>query len=163
MDDRTKWCTRCESEKALFEFSNRKAAPDGLQNYCKECQRTYRQRRVASGEDDQAGRWKRYYEKHRLHLITTKVALTQTRKLVLVSEHGGKCLRCGYSRNLSALDFHHRDPTTKEYLISKKLSSYGIARLRIEAAKCDLLCSNCHREETHPDLMIEANVLEPAA
>ncbi len=33
----TKWCSGCQQEKQLDEFSKNKARPDGLQNYCKVC------------------------------------------------------------------------------------------------------------------------------
>jgi hypothetical protein len=71
---------------------------------------------------------------------------------VLVAEHGGKCLLCGYDKCIAALGFHHRDPSTKAFGIGAKLASYGIDRLRVEAAKCDLLCANCHAEIEHPHL-----------
>ena len=36
------------------------------------------------------------------------------RKLELVDMKGGACIRCGYNKNLSALEFHHTDPKEKE-------------------------------------------------
>jgi hypothetical protein len=65
-------------------------------------------------------------------------------KETLVAEAGGKCIRCGYSKSMRALQFHHRDPTTKEFNLRSSIKA--LDRLRAEAAKCDLLCSNCHAE-----------------
>jgi 5-methylcytosine-specific restriction endonuclease McrA len=76
-------------------------------------------------------------------------AVTKARKshrLLLVQEAGGKCERCGYDRYYGALEFHHRDPSTKLFEISGKGQTFSLARKRAEAAKCALLCSNCHRE-----------------
>lgn len=56
------------------------------------------------------------------------------------------CQRCGYS-NPCALDFHHRDPSTKEFDIAQKAWSVSEERLIAEIEKCDVLCANCHREE----------------
>lgn len=73
----------------------------------------------------------------------------------LKEEHGGQCVLCGYSKCLGALDFHHRDPSTKEARISTG-NTKSIARLRVEAAKCILVCANCHREihmGLHPTLL----------
>ena len=67
-------------------------------------------------------------------------------KKILVEEAGGKCRVCGYNKCVHALDFHHVDPATKEFHISKAGNTRGIETLRKEAAKCILLCSNCHRE-----------------
>lgn len=46
-------------------------------------------------------------------------------------------------------DFDHRDPRQKEYSLSDDGHTKGIDRLREEALKCDLVCSNCHRMRTH--------------
>jgi|SRR5215218_219728 len=40
--------------------------------------------------------------------------------------------------------FHHLDPKTKQFEITSQTRS--LARLRAEASKCVLLCSNCHAE-----------------
>jgi hypothetical protein len=63
--------------------------------------------------------------------------------LDLVEACGGKCTDCGYSHSAHALDFHHRDPSTKEFAVGSFSGSKE--RLRAEIAKCDLLCANCHR------------------
>lgn len=80
------------------------------------------------------------------------------RKALLVQEAGGKCVRCGYDKCLSALQFHHRDPATKLFSLSS-----GIKRLdlmREEAAKCDLLCANCHAE-AHEELHAAVGLVGP--
>ena len=58
-------------------------------------------------------------------------------------EHGAKCEKCGYDRCTDALDFHHKDPSTKVFNITRVQS---VTRLRKELSKCIILCSNCHRE-----------------
>lgn len=64
---------------------------------------------------------------------------------------GGKCQRCGYDRCLDALEFHHKDPSEKEfspaYVIMRR--KWDIAKKELD--KCELLCSNCHREEHSKD------------
>lgn len=67
-------------------------------------------------------------------------------KQTLVDEAGGACQICGYSRCLRALQFHHRDPATKRFGIGSRGLARNIESLREEAAKCILLCSNCHAE-----------------
>lgn len=64
----------------------------------------------------------------------------------LVEMHGGRCTRCGYAKHVAALVFHHRDPSTKSFAISVDGVPRAWRRLVDEAAKCDLLCANCHRE-----------------
>ena len=67
----------------------------------------------------------------------------QRRKLELVRMRGGRCEDCAYDRLPAALEFHHRDPSTKEFGLGNFQGSWE--RLLAEAAKCDLLCANCHR------------------
>lgn len=61
------------------------------------------------------------------------------------SEQG--CKRCGEAR-WYMLDFHHRDPSTKEFNISTHWSN-GMDRILAEIEKCDVLCKNCHAEVHH--------------
>lgn len=56
---------------------------------------------------------------------------------------GGRCNICGYDKCPSAFDFHHIDPTEKDFVISSKTSWEAIEP---ELRKCVLLCANCHRE-----------------
>jgi transposase len=64
----------------------------------------------------------------------------------LVEEAGGRCKLCGYTRCMAALQFHHLDPAQKSFALSRKGVTRGFAELRAEAAKCVLLCANCHAE-----------------
>lgn len=67
-------------------------------------------------------------------------------KRVLVEEAGGSCVICGYERHMEALQFHHLDPSTKEFHLGQGGVSRSLARCRAEARKCALLCANCHAE-----------------
>jgi len=77
------------------------------------------------------------------------------RKLELIKLKGGKCEKCGYSKNIAAFDFHHIDPNEKEFKLDvRKLANTKMSKLIEEVSKCNLLCSNCHRETHHPNLNI---------
>lgn len=78
------------------------------------------------------------------------------RKLLLLKYHGGSCSKCGYNKNISALDFHH----IKDKLFQldlRNLSNRTFSSLFKESLKCEVLCANCHRENHYPD-METANV-----
>jgi hypothetical protein len=79
-------------------------------------------------------------------------------KARLIAEAGGSCRLCGYDRCVRALHFHHLDPSCKEFGIARHGFTRSIEKARAEAAKCVLLCSNCHAE-------VEAGIarLPPAA
>ncbi len=70
-------------------------------------------------------------------------------KETLVAEAGGSCVLCGYSRCIAALQFHHLDPETKRFHLSRHGVARSIAKARAEAAKCLLVCANCHAEIEH--------------
>src|SRR6266849_731257 len=65
------------------------------------------------------------------------------KKAELVHASGGGCAVCGYAGAAAALDFHHRDASTKEFSISAFGGSWEL--VVAESKKCDLLCANCHR------------------
>lgn len=63
----------------------------------------------------------------------------------LVAYLGGKCICCGYSKCMDALEFHHLDASKKEFSICNAKSK-SIERQLNEVRKCILVCANCHRE-----------------
>ena len=85
----------------------------------------------------------RTYSDRREYNKAAVVKRRRKMKRLLVNEHGGKCIRCGFNEHVCALEFHHRDPSQKEGKIIGSTAS--LDRQRAEALKCDLLCSNCHK------------------
>lgn len=67
-------------------------------------------------------------------------------KRALVAEAGGRCVMCGYDRYAGALHFHHVDPSTKAFHLARGGVARSLAKARVEAAKCVLVCANCHAE-----------------
>jgi len=75
--------------------------------------------------------------------------VTKRRKKIRLKaiEHlGGKCTRCGYNKYPEVMEFHHRNPSQKDFNISKKGHCRSWERVKKEIEKCDLFCANCHRE-----------------
>lgn len=56
---------------------------------------------------------------------------------------GGKCILCGYNKYIGSLDFHHKDPSQKDFGIAGKKAK---SELEPELKKCILVCRNCHGE-----------------
>lgn len=89
--------------------------------------------------------------KYQSYQLQKKRALD--RKIKIVNMSGGCCSKCGYKKNLAALEFHHINPSEKKFkLDSRKLSNSNWNTILSELSKCKLLCSNCHAEEHFPDL-----------
>lgn len=61
------------------------------------------------------------------------------------------CMDCGLKYPSYIMDFDHRE--NKSFNISMRVKT-GLSFNRIleEIAKCDLVCSNCHRERTYQRL-----------
>ncbi len=64
-------------------------------------------------------------------------------KLALIIYKGGKCQKCGIENDCPAIyDFHHKDPSKKDFCISGSVRS--LDKMKEEVDKCDMLCKNCH-------------------
>ena len=76
--------------------------------------------------------------------VQAVVKWRQRMKIKAVVYKGGCCSRCGYNKSMRALQFHHIDPSQKDFAISKVTRSWE--NIKDELDKCVLLCANCHLE-----------------
>ena len=71
-----------------------------------------------------------------------------------LSEHINiECVKCGYDKSFSALDFHHiKEKNFSIARITRNLSGKNFTDGKVEKilyeilVNCEILCSNCHRE-----------------
>jgi hypothetical protein len=78
-------------------------------------------------------------------------------KAKCVGYFSGKCADCGLvSEYNEVYDFHHLDPTIKDWSIAKLLAGRCWAKIIEELKKCVMICANCHRirhaKEGRPDV-----------
>jgi hypothetical protein len=67
-------------------------------------------------------------------------------KIKALDYKGNSCKSCGYNKDITALEFHHKNPTEKEILPAKLYyKPWDYAKQELD--KCIVLCCNCHREE----------------
>ena len=89
---------------------------------------------------------RKYYEKNKEKVLeaTTKHAKRGKEKWDLFkgSLH---CARCN-ENHIACMDFHHINPSEKEYEVSALISSKMFTKAYKEIKKCIVLCSNCHRK-----------------
>lgn len=90
---------------------------------------------------------------HKKTRRTTEERLRLKRNLVDML--GGKCVDCGYSTHLAALDFDHMNPSKKKFTIAEGLTYMDSTKVMKEAQTCELRCANCHRVKTHPQAHLE--------
>lgn len=115
-----KTCIECGKELPLSEFYKNGT---GYRSRCKTCHNLDAGRRVSE--------WRR------------------NAKLRLVQDYGGRCVDCGYEGPPFMYDFDHRNPIDKEFGLGSLGNCRSHAKMQEEAAKCDLVCANCHRMRTH--------------
>lgn len=59
------------------------------------------------------------------------------------------CVDCGQTFPICCMDFDHRDGEVKAYNLGSMFAHhYSVELITAELAKCDLVCSNCHRVRT---------------
>jgi len=140
------WLKRLDLETQTVKRrrADRKARADGAHGVTRACPRHGKTIFVSRAEGgyrcgkcriEAVGRWRRRVKER------------------LVIRAGGSCATCGYDRYLGALQFHHLDPATKTFSISRDGTTRSYAEVCAEADKCVLLCANCHAE-------VEAGIIE---
>ena len=144
----TKTCSVCgESKPATTEYFTTNGKR-GLHTQCRVCKAAKAKKNYDANKDNPewVERQRKAAAKHR---DSGKARARRDRyKQEFVDMKGGKCQRCGYDKCLDALEFHHKDPSVKETMLNKNtLANTGRREeLLAELEKCELLCSNCHRE-----------------
>ena len=88
----------------------------------------------------------RKYSDRREYLIQAVAKRRKKIRKMAIEYGGGQCQVCGYKRDDSALEFHHRDPSKKDFGLSQKGLTRAWKKVRAELDKCILVCANCHRE-----------------
>ena len=66
-------------------------------------------------------------------------------KVEAIAYLGGACERCKVVDLQEIYDFHHADPSKKDFAFGKVGRSFEL--IKNELDKCILLCANCHRKE----------------
>ncbi len=70
-----------------------------------------------------------------------------------VEYKGGKCFICGYDKCNRSLQFHHQNPSEKDFDFNR---IRNWERVKKELDKCILVCANCHAEihdGLHPNMI----------
>jgi hypothetical protein len=106
---------------------------DRTQHFCKECQRAYSKQHYQNNKA-------RYYERNERQRLRLKQ--------ILIEAKAKSCKDCGVQYPPYVMDFDHLDDSEKLDDVSR-LTRFTKKKLLTEIAKCDVVCSNCHRERTH--------------
>jgi len=112
---------------------------------CANCHalRTYAsllERRRRSTPQDWAPGKSRYIARKRAHWHASSAMLNKLRDV--------PCADCGRRFPPCVMQFDHRDATAKKYEVTQILT-HAHATILAEVAKCDIVCTNCHRDRTY--------------
>lgn len=143
-----KYCSRhCENEARKIRIQQKKEMKDTYKT-CLICGKNFQPKSAAANQRTCC------YE-----CMPEGIQYSRSDFLNLIrKQRGGKCERCGYNKYLGALDFHHKDPSKKDFTVGDR--DFRLKDCIEETKKCILICSNCHRE-IHANLWkIEDLILE---
>lgn len=73
------------------------------------------------------------------------------RRAAGIVQLGGRCRRCGSTNDL---EFDRVDRDTKSFDMAKILSGGSELKVATELAKCQLLCSDCHRGKSRNEATV---------
>lgn len=128
-----KLCKHCGKDKNEEEFAFRNKAKGVRRSICKECQR-----KRDNFYYNNSNKRKEYVKGGR------KKDRERAKEFIANVKKNSTCKNCGDTR-WYVLDFHHRNDSEKSFNISRGHTK-GFSTLQKEIDKCDILCSNCHRE-----------------
>ena len=131
-----KICSKCKLELPLDNF-NKKG--ESVQPYCRPCDNARSRNYYASNKE------------HHKKVIRdrNKKYIDEVRFWIREIKEANPCLDCGISYPYYVMDFDHVKGK-KNGDISRMVGS-AVAKAKIieEISKCEIVCSNCHRERTH--------------
>jgi len=92
-----------------------------------------------------------WYQRHKeMHLFQIKTKTAYRRKYVVeYKQNNPTCKDCGIDYPSYVLDFDHLPQFEKSFpLSSSGVKNRSIESIDAEIAKCEIVCSNCHRHRT---------------
>lgn len=73
-----------------------------------------------------------------------KKAIKEKKAWIWAYKEERGCIKCGFNHP-AALDFHHPGGVEKDFAIGAATNhNYGLARIKQEVEKCEVMCRNCH-------------------
>ena len=126
-----KCCSQCKQEKDLSEYRRDRSTKSGYTGYCKVCARRMQKSTYMSTYGDK---------------VKVQNKANRQRNADKIKEYKSThpCVKCGET-DVACLEFHHSDPTAKEFTIGNSLQR-SWPKLIAEIEKCIVVCSNCHKK-----------------
>jgi hypothetical protein len=140
-------CTICFKEQDLENFGFRNKSKQLRHSKCKQCQRAYTKKHYQENKDT----YKSLAKTNRKQYLTNGRLFIDKLKAV-------PCFDCNKIYPPWVMQFDHL--YDKEYQLSK-MCSYSKEMILQEAAKCQVVCANCHAIRTHNRLINFESAVSP--
>lgn len=88
-------------------------------------------------------KWGKTYEQQQ----AIRASWIAEKNLICLERLSEGCVQCG-EKDVVVLEFDHIDPASKVANISQMRKNYTPEKLKVELAKCVVLCANCHKRRT---------------
>lgn len=136
IDTKMKYCSGCAQEKSDAEFSKK---GNGLQYRCRMCQR------------ETSKQWYKTNRIRRFPELKANQKLARERNYTWVNELKLQkgCMDCGGRFHPWQLDFDHIGEDKSFNVSTAVAEGKSLNRIKLEVAKCELVCANCHRHRTY--------------
>lgn len=127
-----KQCSKCKGIFNLDQFHNSAKTKDGKTTWCKSCK--HKANRI----------WKKTKNGRAYNTKRNRRCARAVKEWLLEELGAKKCLYCD-ENHPACLDFHHRNPEEKKFIIASNKCKKRTELLE-EARKCNIVCANCHRK-----------------
>lgn len=131
-----KTCAKCKESKLETEFGFKEKGR--LQPYCRPCNNAHNREYYSKNKEKQKAvvlaRNQRYKEELRIWIRALKSSTP--------------CMDCNKTFPWYVTDFDHIGDDKKFNISTMVASGYSKSKIQKEINKCELVCSNCHRERT---------------
>lgn len=116
-----KLCIKCQEKERRPQNS-----------YCKSCHNDYQ---------------KAYYKKNPRSINESSIKRKKAIREIIIDSKNKPCADCGIKYPYYVMDFDHLED--KKFILAVAASKLrSIKTVLAEIAKCEVVCSNCHRERT---------------
>lgn len=133
-----KRCGKCGKLKVLDEFGSNRSRKDGKNPNCKLCHRQY-----TSGHYQANLAY--YRKKARKRNIQVRAEIAG----IVTAAKVKPCTDCGRPYPPYVMDFDHVRGVKEFEIGTARTRHVSIEHLLAEIAKCEVVCSNCHRQRTY--------------
>ena len=130
-----KACTKCGLVKDLSDFAWKFKDRGVKASNCKACQKVMKDAH--------------YQRTKQVYIDRAKRVQRDVREFIQAYKESNPCADCSEYFPYYVMDFDHLDASSKSGTVASLIKHGMSYRLWEEIDKCELVCSNCHRERTH--------------